>query len=305
MSDNSIISVGDTYRLYGSEVKTHSDLPVGTYEIQFNPMAGYSLEKVDDLTAVGERVYGNRQVKADKIIRSYKHMDRNLGVMLSGDKGQGKSLFVRMLADAARADDMPVIKVTKATPGIADFIDSLGECLVIFDEFEKVFRKSSSYDDEDNSSNSQDQFLSVFDGTSSVNRIYCITFNNMYGVSNYMLNRPGRFHYHLRFDYPTVDEIETYLIENVEGITTQQIKDVVRFSLRTSINYDHLRAISFEFKTHENGTRLGDFIDDLNIYISIDKKELPAELRYDTETKIQAAQIPDDAKFKYFMISWD
>ena len=47
------------------------------------------------------------------------------------------------------------------------------------------------------------------------------------------------------------------------------------------------------------------FIDDINTYITIDKKELPAELRYDTETKIQASQIPDDAKFKYFMISWD
>lgn len=47
------------------------------------------------------------------------------------------------------------------------------------------------------------------------------------------------------------------------------------------------------------------FIDELNIYITIDKKELPAELRYDTETKIQATQIPDDAKFKYFMIGWD
>lgn len=47
------------------------------------------------------------------------------------------------------------------------------------------------------------------------------------------------------------------------------------------------------------------FIDDLNIYITIDKKELPPELRYDTETKIQASQIPDDAKFKYFMIGWE
>ena len=47
------------------------------------------------------------------------------------------------------------------------------------------------------------------------------------------------------------------------------------------------------------------FIDELNIYITIDKKELPPELRYDTETKIQAAQIPDEAKFKYFMIGWE
>ena len=47
------------------------------------------------------------------------------------------------------------------------------------------------------------------------------------------------------------------------------------------------------------------FIDDLNAYITIDKKQLPAELRYDTQTRIQASQIPDDAKIKYFMIDWD
>jgi hypothetical protein len=47
------------------------------------------------------------------------------------------------------------------------------------------------------------------------------------------------------------------------------------------------------------------FIDDLNIYVTIDKKQLPVELRYDTETRIQASQIPDDARIKYFMIDWD
>lgn len=47
------------------------------------------------------------------------------------------------------------------------------------------------------------------------------------------------------------------------------------------------------------------FIDDLNLYITIDKKELPADLRYDTQKRIQASQIPDDAKFRYFMINWD
>lgn len=47
------------------------------------------------------------------------------------------------------------------------------------------------------------------------------------------------------------------------------------------------------------------FIDELNIYVTIDKKELPSELRYDTQTRIQASQIPDEAKIKYFMIDWD
>lgn len=47
------------------------------------------------------------------------------------------------------------------------------------------------------------------------------------------------------------------------------------------------------------------FIDDINVYVTIDKKQLPAELRYDTQTRIQASQIPDNAKIKYFMIDWD
>lgn len=47
------------------------------------------------------------------------------------------------------------------------------------------------------------------------------------------------------------------------------------------------------------------FIDDINVYVTVDKKQLPVELRYDTQSKIQASQIPDDAQIKYFMIDWD
>lgn len=46
------------------------------------------------------------------------------------------------------------------------------------------------------------------------------------------------------------------------------------------------------------------FIDELNLYLTIDKKELPTDLRYDTDTRIHESQIPDNAKIKYLMISW-
>lgn len=46
------------------------------------------------------------------------------------------------------------------------------------------------------------------------------------------------------------------------------------------------------------------FIDELNLYLTIDKKELPSSLRYDTDSKISASQIPDNAKIKYLMVSW-
>ncbi len=47
------------------------------------------------------------------------------------------------------------------------------------------------------------------------------------------------------------------------------------------------------------------FLDEINAYITIDKTQLPANLRYDTDSKIMASQIPDDAKFKYFMVYWN
>jgi hypothetical protein len=42
----------------------------------------------------------------------------------------------------------------------------------------------------------------------------------------------------------------------------------------------------------------------LNVDFIIDKKDLPAELRFDMSLNIEASQIPDDAKIKYIMLYW-
>lgn len=45
-------------------------------------------------------------------------------------------------------------------------------------------------------------------------------------------------------------------------------------------------------------------VNEINGSFTIDKKELPANLRFDMTLKIEAVQIPDHAKIKYFMIHW-
>lgn len=47
------------------------------------------------------------------------------------------------------------------------------------------------------------------------------------------------------------------------------------------------------------------FLEDSDIFINIDKKELPENLRYNPNFVIEAVNIPDEAKIKYFMLSWD
>jgi len=45
-------------------------------------------------------------------------------------------------------------------------------------------------------------------------------------------------------------------------------------------------------------------MDGINAYVTIDKNELPAEMRFDMNLKIEAIHIPDDAKIKNFFIQW-
>lgn len=46
-------------------------------------------------------------------------------------------------------------------------------------------------------------------------------------------------------------------------------------------------------------------IDKINASFTIDKKELPANLRFDMNLKFEATHIPDNAKVKYFFINWN
>lgn len=258
MAHSSYVTSGNTTRVYDSSVTTSTTLPAGTYRVQFSQMTGYSLERIDPMHAAGERVYGTHRRRLDRIFDTYARFERSLGVMLSGDKGMGKSLMLRMIAE--RAQDklgLPAVVVENNYPGIAQFLDTLGEALVIFDEFEKTFPSGRG-----GGENAQNQFLGLFDGISTVKRLYTITTNSISDTSDFLLNRPGRFHYHIRFDYPDADQVREYLADNLPADCRGEIEAVVRFTQRAKINFDHLRAIAFELS---DGSTFKEVIDDLNI----------------------------------------
>lgn len=256
MPANTIVLSGGNFQLYGSGVEVFDSLPVGTYNINFNPMTGYSLVPTTELIANEAKVYGNTHARVDRISRSFDKFTRSLGVLLSGPKGMGKSLMLRILAERFRAEhNLPTVIVSSNTPGLASFLDDIGESVIVFDEFEKIFPKTR--DD-----NAQDAFLSLFDGMSTTKRLYVLSVNDLDKVSDFMKNRPGRFHYHMEFTYPDPDVIAEYLRENVDNITDDNLKAVTDFSSKVDLNFDHLRAIAFELSM---GYDLADCIDDLNI----------------------------------------
>ena len=251
-----VVHSGSTFQIYGDDVKTYDKLPLGTYDVCFSKLSGFYLTSHSELVVNEEKIYGSTPVKVDKVLRGFEAVDRNFGVILSGRKGIGKSLFARQIAVKAKEYNLPLLIVSCYYPGIADFISSIEqEVIVLFDEFEKTFA------DNDNSS-PQEEMLPLFDGIDSGKKLFIVTCNEVRKLNSYLINRPGRFHYHFILGTPNPDEIEEYMTDKLKPEYHYHIKKLVGLSLYVDLTYDVLRAIAFELNM---GYSFEETLGDLNI----------------------------------------
>ncbi len=253
-----IVNAGSRYQVYGEDVRTYRTLPAMTYSIGYHPQMGFWLNKRPDLETREEKVYGTHDKKVQKVLQSFKQSERNFGIILSGKKGIGKSLFARLIAEEAIEHGMPVIIVDCAIPGISDFLASIEqEVVVIFDEFEKHFAKRG-----EDHKDPQIEMLSLFDGMNNGKKLFVITCNNPKELNEFLINRPGRFHYHFTITCPSKDEVEAYMRDKLGDEFEEEIEKVIKLSQMADITYDCLRAIVFDLR---QGYSLEETLRDLNI----------------------------------------
>lgn len=251
-----IIKTGSTYKIYGEDLVVLDKLPAQTYKVGFGQFTGFFLEQQENLEIKESKIYGVHEEKVHKIFNRYQKTLKNLGVILSGDKGIGKSLCAKLLTKTALENNMPVILVGDYIPGIEDFLNNIkDEVLVLFDEFDKTFSKQRDDDP-------QSKMLSLFDGTGYGKKLFVITCNDYTNLNEFLINRPGRFHFHLRFEYPTVEEVKEYLKDKLDKEYYSEISKVATFSRKIKLNYDCLSAIALELN---EGEKFEEAIKDLNI----------------------------------------
>ena len=251
-----IVESGKRYRIFNNAITTYDQLPPKTYRVDYDPETRiFSLLEAHDFEIPEIKIYGQHLDKVKKVLNSMDKMNRNLGVILSGDKGIGKSLFSKCLGLKARKKGIPVILVNEYHEGIANFLEEIEQTvMILFDEYDKTFDEKKH--------NCQAEMLSLFDGVSAGKKLRVITCNEIQSLSQYLINRPGRFHYHFRFLYPTADEIRDYMEDKLDKQYYDEIENVIAFSVRMNLNYDCLRSIAFELN---NGLKFQEAINDINI----------------------------------------
>ena len=297
-----IVNTGNTYRIYDDSLQTFDKLPAQTYKVCFHPQQGFWLESFVELE-VNEKVYGVHKQKVEKVFSAFEKFERNLGVILSGDKGIGKSLFAKMTSIKAIENGYPLIIVNTYIPGIADFLSEIEqEIVVLFDEFDKTF--NGGKDNNNNAHDPQTEMLTLFDGINSGKKLFIVTCNDLRGLNDYLVNRPGRFHYHFRFDYPQAEEIKEYMQDKLTEEYWKEIDEVISFSKKISLNFDCLRAIAFELSL---GVSFKEAIQSLNI-INVQQERYNVYLYFEDGSKIVKNDISIDMfsdEEKYIEFSYE
>jgi len=262
MLENSTVSV-----LKLNEDLLLDKLPPRIYNIQFNSVTGFYLENVKDKLEVPSKVYGITKSRANKCINTYLSRPASTGILLTGDKGTGKTLLMSVLANQAIDQlSLPVLLVKDAYAGsqFVSFIESIGECVLVFDEFGKMYASGDRHINEGEVQ--QKALLSLMDGTDKTKRMFIFTENSEFDINDFMLNRPSRIYYH--FKYRKLDEASVLGYCNDYNVNKDIVKDIIDLSRRSKIfSFDMLQSIV------EEHLRFNCTVEDATKDLNIDTRE--------------------------------
>ena len=204
-----ILKSNGTYRFYNF-TEINETLEPGNYTLK-QDMFGFYLEETTQFK-LPEKIYGNVEKKAERYLKSF---DRNIniGILLNGEKGSGKTLLSKMICIKS---GLPVIQIDTKYKGVEffTFINNIEQkCIILIDEFDKIY---PAYKDEDDI-NPQLELLKLMDGGFNSQKMFIFTSNEL-TISEYMVNRPSRIRYKEEFDKIEEDVVREILRDKLDNI---------------------------------------------------------------------------------------
>jgi hypothetical protein len=232
---------GNSFRVSSKEaLDLHENLPGGNYTVAQDMFGNFYLERIDDFE-IPSKLYGNTLRHTDRIINTFKERPQQTGVLLNGEKGSGKTLLAKNICSELAKEGVPTIVINRDWKGDGFFKllqDIEQPCIVLFDEFEKVYN-----------SDDQEQILTLLDGVFNSKKLYMMTVNDKWRVNQHMRNRPGRLFYLIDFKGLDQSFIREYCEDRLnEKKYIDQICSLT--TLFGEFNFDMLKALVEEMNRY-------------------------------------------------------
>lgn len=236
MENNWVRNANDFYlREVSQQVK---ELPLGCYKLNINPQTKeLFLGQFQNEFAFPYKVYSIEKAFVARVVKTYANTKGNLGILMNGIKGTGKTVTAQMICNAL---GLPVIIIHQPFEDIPSFLNDLQQDVVVFfDEYEKMYR---DYDKD---------ILTVMDGVLNTKhrKVFLLTTNKLH-LNDNLIQRPSRLRYIKTFVDLSLDVIMEIIDDK---LVHKQFRDeCVEFISRLEIiTVDIVKAVIDEVNIHE------------------------------------------------------
>lgn len=207
-------------------------VPPAVYNIQFD-REGVHLIHLLDKFDLPTQFFGDIEKQHDTLITDYRKAavgKKSTGALLAGIKGNGKTLLMEKVSNTLISMDIPIINIEENIPAfiLRKVIRSVGQCCVLFDEFEKNY--SPLIPDSERKNTYQGDLLTLFSDSSLKGVMFIMASNDVTAINPMFLTRPGRLKRRITFTSPDFGHFTQIakskgVFDQIDKYTLAYIKD--------------------------------------------------------------------------------
>lgn len=221
-SDMNIINFAGSFSFIQGEFKILKALESGcVYILNSTEIGDIELREGNSLK-LPEKLYDFEKDFRNQILTTLRSSKsgNNIGVLLEGYKGQGKSVIAKLLAIES---ELPVILITSKiykTANVTQFLTRIKQDFVLLiDEFEKLFELVDSSEDK---FHSQNTFLTLLDGVLGLDHKRLVIFTSNKEINDKFVNRPSRIRYYKKYNYMSKQVFEAIVADKLVNKSFKQ-----------------------------------------------------------------------------------